>query len=296
MAYPIDGNTRIVGVFGDPVAHTASPAMHNAAFRHLGMNWVYLPFHVRPDNLAAAVRALPALGIPGVNLTVPHKAAGFRFVDEIAPSAQRLGVINTIQVVDGRLLGSSTDGPGFSRGLQEDLGLHLQGLRIVLLGTGGAGRAVAMQCAEEQAAGLFLANRSLDKAETLKGELLKHFPDFTVETSTTEDPRLQKALAKADLVIQCTSLGLHPGDGCPIQPSWLQPPAAAIDLIYRPAVTPFLEIAARNGMRAANGLGMLLHQGALALELWTGRPAPVTVMRDALQQAVYGNPTAVDRR
>jgi shikimate dehydrogenase len=289
MAISINGQTTVVGVFGDPVAHTASPPMHNAAFEQLGLNWVYLPFHVLPENLHSAVRALPALGIPGVNLTVPHKAAGFEAVDQVAPNARRLGVVNTIVVKNGRMEGYSTDGPGFSRGLEEDLGLALKGLRVVLLGTGGAGRAVAMQCAEEGVSELFLANRSSGKADRLAEQILDCFPNVKVEASSMTDLKLKKALAQANLVIQCTSVGLHAGDPCPVDPEWLKPPAAAIDLIYRPAVTPFLACAAGNGMKTANGLGMLLHQGALAFELWTEQAAPLEVMRQALKKAVYSN-------
>ncbi len=285
----IDGSTRIVGVFGHPIAHTASPAMQNAAFDRLGMNWRYLAFDVDPDRLRGALGGIADLNFAGINLTVPHKILALDIVDEVDKQARQLGAVNTI-IVDGHeLRGFNTDGYGFVRGLREDFGVELRGRRVLILGAGGAGRALAIQSALDGAAAIFLANRTASKAFHVVGEIRKIVPHAFAVALPMQPAHIAKHLDEVDLVVNATSLGLKPGDPPPLKKfprrcNWLR----VYDTIYRPTETPLLSLARKAGAKTANGLSMLLHQGARSFELWTGRRAPVAVMRRALHKAVYG--------
>ena len=285
----IDGSTRIVGVFGHPISHTASPAMHNAAFDHLGLNWRYLAFDVPPDQLRGALRGICDLGFAGVNLTVPHKLLAVKMVDEVDKDAQRFGSVNTILVEDHKLTGFSTDGYGFVRALREDFGMELRNRRVLMLGAGGAGRALALQCALGGAAAVFVVNRTPSKAVSVVNDIRKLAPRTFAVAIPMEAKSLARHLDEVDLVVNATSLGLRPGDPPPLAKfpkhcKWLR----VYDTIYRPAETRFLAAARKAGAQTSNGLSMLLHQGARSFEIWTGRRAPVAVMRRALHKAVYG--------
>lgn len=275
----IDGETRVVGVFGDPIKHSASPAMHNAAFEKLRLNWRYLPFHVLPDKLEAALHGVRDMGLVGVNLTVPHKIFALALVDEVDPVARQLGAVNTVHVVDGRLVGHNTDGYGLVKALREAFGLRLKGKRVTIIGAGGAGRAVTVQCAMEGVAELCLFNRTTSKAEELARELHNDFGSVQVTVGLPA--------SRCDLLINATSVGLRAGDPSPIARTVLAKHTFVLDMIYRPVDTKLLRDAKRAGCRVTDGLGMLLHQGARAFEIWTGRKAPVEVMRSALRRAVH---------
>jgi shikimate dehydrogenase len=282
----IDGETRVCGVFGDPIRHTASPQLHNAAYRHLKMNWCYLPFRVNPANLEAALRGVREMNFVGVNLTVPHKVFALALMDRVDPLAQTLGAVNTVAVEAVRngspkLIGYNTDGYGLVRALAEDFRLTLKGKRVMILGAGGAGRAATIQCAMEGVAELYLVNRTMSKAEELAREVQKQHPNVSV---TVGAPRA----GKVDLLINATSLGLRPDDPKPICCDQIAMFAHVLDMIYRPAETKLLREARRAGCKTANGLSMLLHQGAKAFEIWSGKKAPVAAMRRALRKAVYG--------
>lgn len=275
----IDGETRVVGVFGDPIKHSASPAMHNAAFEKLRLNWRYLPFHVLPDKLEAALHGVRDMGLVGVNLTVPHKIFALALVDEVDPVARQLGAVNTVHVVDGRLVGHNTDGYGLVKALREAFGLRLKGKRVTIIGAGGAGRAATVQCAMEGVAELCLFNRTTSKAEELARELHNDFGSVQVTVGLPA--------SRCDLLINATSVGLRAGDPSPIARTVLAKHTFVLDMIYRPVDTKLLRDAKRAGCRVTDGLGMLLHQGARAFEIWTGRKAPVEVMRSALRRAVH---------
>jgi shikimate dehydrogenase len=277
----IDGETRVAGVFGDPIEHSASPQMHNAAFEHLGMNWCYLPFAVKPASLEAALRGVRDMNFVGVNLTVPHKIFALNLVDKVDPHAQQLGAVNTVHVVGGKLIGYNTDGYGLVMALREDFGFELKGRRVMILGAGGAGRAATIQCAMEGVGELFLVNRTLSKAQDLAHDVRNEFPRVAV---TVGAPRA----GVVDLLINATSLGLRADDPKPICCGQIRMFLRVFDMIYRPAETKLLAEARRAGCKTANGLNMLLHQGAKAFEIWTGKRAPVEVMRKALRKAVYG--------
>ncbi|MDD2708696.1 MAG: shikimate dehydrogenase [Verrucomicrobiae bacterium] len=295
----INGETRLVAVLGHPVKHTASPAMHNAAIDVLGLNWRYVALDVDPRHLGAAVRGLAAAGFVGLNLTVPHKMLALHCVDELDPAAQMLGAANTLQFsfVNGLpfIKGFNTDGYGILTALKEDFQFTPKGKTIAIVGCGGAGRAAAIQLAMAGARRLILINRTRAKALAIIRhirQLRKKQGRRTSRSPFHFHPKLECILEPqaCDLIIQATSLGLRPGDPLPIDQSLLRQLAAPrfLDMIYRPADTPAMGLARRCGCRTANGLGMLLHQGARALAIWTGRKIPVETMRKALHKEVYG--------
>ncbi len=268
--------------------------MHNAAFAALGLDWHYSAWEVAPENLRAAIAEALAKGFAGLNLTVPHKLLAVDMVDELDVSAKTWGAVNTIKfetrrAEDGgrraaeiRALGFNTDADGLITAIKEDLQLAVRGKKVLLLGAGGAGRTAALKLAAEGVAELFLVNRTVSRAEEIAGEIRKQFPAVRVVVGYP--------VAKVDLVLNATSLGLKPDDGSPLDEKQfsLKSAAAVYDMIYKPAETKLLAAAKANGCRTANGIGMLVHQGAKAFEIWTGRPAPVAVMRRAVEGSVYG--------
>lgn len=261
--------------------------MQNAGIAALGLNWRYLAFDVHPEELRSAIEGAKQMGFVGLNLTVPHKLLAVDMVDALDVSAKIWGAVNTIRFeVDatGKVLarGFNTDANAIVRSLQEDLGIKLQGARVLLLGAGGAGRTAALKLAAEGVGELFLVNRTRSKAEQIAMEIRKQFPGVLT--------LLDYPKAELDLVLNATSLGLKAEDALPFDERSfaLEQAKAAYDMIYRPAETSFLKAARAAGCRTANGLGMLLYQGAKALEIWSGKTAPVGVMRAALEANVYG--------
>lgn len=282
----IDGSTKIVGVYGAPILHTASPAMHNAAFQALGMNWAYLAFHVDPPDLAAALRGACAMGFVGVNLTVPHKILALDVMDDVHSEARKLGAVNTVLFNHGKLRGFNTDGYGISKAIKEEFNLELEGTRILVLGAGGAGRGIAVECALDGAAKLIVANRTLAKIEPIAREVATTKTQFEAVSLTLDNVR--QAAKDVDLIINATSVGLKEGESLGLTPDVFSPHHYVYDTIYRPAETELLRTAAKARAKVANGLSMLLYQGAKAFEIWTKRKAPLAVMRRALRASVYG--------
>lgn len=276
---------RKYALLGWPVAHSVSPPMQEAAFKAVGIPATYVLRAVRPEQLAETVTALRDEGFAGWNITVPHKQQMATLLDEIDPEAQVAGSINTVVNRDGRLIGHSTDGPGMEAAVREGFGVELAGQAVVFLGAGGAARAVSAHFALHGVRRLWVFNRTVDRARALVGTLHEAAPDIPVAAHSLADTGvLAAALAEADLLIQATSLGLHAGDPTPIPPELLRPGLAVVDMIYRP--TQLLRAAARLGCPTADGRGMLLHQGAESFRIWTGRPAPIEVMRRALDDAL----------
>jgi shikimate dehydrogenase len=264
--------------------------MMNAAFAAMGLDWRYLAFDVELDDLREAILGANRLGFVGLNLTAPHKTSGLALVDLIDDSAERWGSVNTIRFEQDaerparglRARGLNTDVEGLMRSLAQDLGFRAAGASVVVLGAGGAGRMAALRLASEGIASLYVINRTPAKVVEVEAEVRERFPNVQFFPDLPEGP--------VDLVVNATSLGLRPEDPLPFDFSthgW-SPASMALDLNYQPSETPFLAAAKAAGCRTANGLGMLLHQGAVALELWTGRPAPVDVMRRALEKHIYG--------
>jgi shikimate dehydrogenase len=279
-----------LGVLGDPVAHSLSPQMHNAALQKSGIGMQCARFQVAPTELAAALQLLREIGFVGVNLTAPHKIAAFGLVDKAEERAQKIGAINTVVFRDGRSLGCNTDGPGFARAIREDFSVDLRDLRVLLLGAGGgAGRALAYQCALENCERLVLVNRTFEKAQAVARELAGYFsgprvlgPAARLEAVRWEESALHTQLARTDLVINATTFGLKQSDPSPLPRGLIAPHLMIYDLVCRETPTPLLAAAAEAGARGASGLTMLLHQGALAFELWFDRPAPLAAMRAAI--------------
>ena len=285
----IRGDTQLTGLFGFPVSHTASPPMQNAGFEALGLPWVYLPLEVRPERLADAVRGTVALGFRGFNLTIPHKQAVMELLDEISDAAALIGAVNTVQITDdGACRGFNTDGPGLVRSLRTDAGVGPAGATCFVMGAGGAGRAVATQLALDGAGAVLVCDVDAARAEALAQSIESKTPCKGVELVPSGDKAVGKALARADVFIDATPLGMHEGDLPSINTAHLRPETLVVDLAYNPPETRLLAEAKARGCRTLNGLGMLLFQGVEAFELWTGREAPVEAMRRALHQAIYG--------
>lgn len=273
-----------LAVLGDPVAHSASPQMHNAALAECGIAARYCRLHIRPEEFGDALRILAGKGFIGVNCTIPHKAAALAAVDEADENARRAGGVNTIVCgADGKLRGFSTDGPGLARAVCEQLGAELADMRVLVLGAGGgAGRAVAMHCASAGARRLTLINRSAEKLQPLHDALAAFYPRESLALGPWEDDALARALDVSDLIVNCSALGMRADDPSPIPAALLSPRHLLYDTIYTAARTPLMRAADAAGARSANGLSMLLHQGALSFEHWFHRPAPLEVMRAAL--------------
>ena len=278
-----------LAVLGDPVAHSASPPMHNAALSACYLSQRYGRLHILSEELSEAVPLLGRAGFVGVNLTIPHKVAVLPMLDVLDPSAELLGAVNTIAIRDQMLFGFNTDGPGLVRAIAADFGVRLGELRVLILGAGGgAGRAIALQCALEGCPRIALVNRTLEKVEALAGEVSGVHPAGRSESEVyalgSTDTSLAEQVAMTDLILQCSSLGMHADDPSPLPVEFLQSSHLVYDTIYSNR-SQLITAAAAVGARTANGLSLLLHQGALAFEIWFGRPAPLEIMRAALLEA-----------
>jgi shikimate dehydrogenase len=289
----VNGKTRILGVFGFPVEHSLSPAMHNAAIAALGLNYLYIPFSVLPEDIGPAIRSVVSLGIIGVNLTIPHKERVLPFLDRIAPEALAVGAVNTVHNDNGQLVGYNTDGEGFAGPLNE-LGFGLRGKRAVVLGAGGAARSVVFRLARENAA-VTIVNRTLERAERLAEEarIATDFVRGGARVSCLDfcdRAGLRDALAGAELLVNTTSVGMSPHDGDlpPIPPQAFHPALFVYDLIYNPRETRLMAEARAAGCRTLNGVRMLAWQGAAAFEIWTGVRPDVRVMETAVEQQLGG--------
>ena len=287
---PAAGAPIRLGIFGHPVGHSLSPRMQNAALEHLGIDMRYGAFDIAPDELERALRLLPQLGFVGANITIPHKMAAAQIVDELDDFARKVGAINTIRVDGEKLIGSNTDGAGFARAIRNEFSVDLRDLRVLLHGAGGgAGRSIAMQCATEGSERLVLVNRTHAKAQQLAAELKDYFADVRVagpvprlEAAPWDEHALRLQIANSDLLVNASSLGMRRADPSPIPAAALAPHLMIYDTVYASGRTALLVAATEAGARGANGLSMLLHQGALAFETWFDRDAPLEVMQAAL--------------
>jgi shikimate dehydrogenase len=269
----IGAETRIAGVIGDPVRHSASPALHNAAYSALGLDYAYVAFPVPAGRGGDAVRAIPVLGLVGLNVTMPHKADAARACDELSPDATSLGAVNTVVLrPDGRLWGDSTDGEGFVRALHDE-GIEPAGRSILVLGAGGAARAVVLALGRSGARVVVAARRT---------DAARDAATLAPGAEVHDLEALAPVVAAADIVVNATPLGMR-GEQPPFDPAALDSHHAVIDLVYHPGRTPLLSAAEARGVRtAANGLGMLVHQAALAFHAMTGHEAPLDAMRAAV--------------
>jgi len=285
----IDPPIRL-GVFGDPVAHSLSPQMQNAALRECEINMQYACFHIRPNELRSALRFVHELDFIGINLTVPHKIAGLAQIDVPDESARNCDAVNTVRLHDNKLLGSNTDAEGFSRAVRNEFSMDLRDLRVMILGAGGGtGRAIAWQCALESCERLVLVNRTLPKVSATVERLRRFFtearvlgPVARIDAVPWEEIAIRAQLADIDLIVNATPLGMNPSDPAPIPARLLAPHHIVFDCVYWPSKTALLRAADEAGARGANGLSMLLHQGALSFSTWFNREAPMAAMRSAI--------------
>ncbi len=283
----LDGRTTVVGILGDPVAHSLSPRMHNAAFDALQMNWRYLAFRVPAAALASALRGVAALGMVGVNITLPHKEAAPALLEDLDGPARQIGAVNTIRVIGTRLSGFNTDAAGVLDALAHDGAVTPAGRRCLVIGAGGGGRAAAFALVTAGASQVTVLNRSEAKATTLAAALSRAVPSVRPLAGRLSVEAIERAAEEADIVIHATaatmSAAMGGGGG---GADWLaalvrrlRRGAVVLDMVYTPTWTGLLQAAKVAGAIAVSGLSLLVFQGARSFELWTGRPAPIDVMR-----------------
>lgn len=289
MPLDINGQTKLVGLIGYPIEHSLSPAMHNSAFAALSLNWCYLPLPVHPERLGEAVAGLRALNFVGANVTVPHKEAVISYLDKVTPEAQAIGAVNTIVVHESELIGYNTDWLGFQAALSEG-GFDPQGKRTVVLGAGGAARAVVYALAQGEAQ-VTVLNRTPSRAHALVQDFSPLFPSLSLLSLPLTLQTLKERATESHLLVNATPVGMWPEvDKSP----WLEDLAfpshlTVFDLVYNPRQTKLLRQARAAGAKGIGGLGMLVHQGAAAFELWTGEKAPVETMYEAASKTWHSS-------
>ncbi|WP_018249917.1 shikimate dehydrogenase [Orenia marismortui] len=285
----LEGNLaemKVTGLFGYPVEHSLSPAMHNNAFKELNLNYLYLPFAVKKENLEEAVNGMRGMNLRGVNVTIPHKQEVIPYLDELSEEAKLIGAVNTIENRDGKLIGYNTDGRGFIRSLREEGNFDPKSKKALLIGAGGAARAVAFQLALEGISELYISDLNFELAQNLAKDISNKLNIAKVEIIDAID--LNQTVSKVDLLIDATPVGMYPKvDVKPVVSTGsLHKDLLVYDLVYNPLDTVLLKAAKRSGAKAVSGLGMLLYQGAIAFEIWTGKDAPIAVMREALEKGL----------
>ncbi len=276
---------KIVGLFGYPIGHSISPVFQNAAFKKLGLDFIYLPFSVRPEDLKRAVEGIRALTIVGVNVTIPHKGRILSYLDRVSPEAKKIGAVNTIFNQKGKLIGYNTDVHGFLSSVQEDFGFDPRSKSVFLLGAGGVAYAITYSLIEKKAKKITVVNKPRWMAESL----IKHFKKMKkscefdlVDFSKRNSKRLIK---EADILINATSVGMSPGDPSLIKGGLLYPGLLVFDVIYN-RETALLKLARKRGLKALGGLNMLIRQGAISFEIWTEKKAPIATMRGAAERCL----------
>ncbi|MCR8645735.1 shikimate dehydrogenase [Paenibacillus sp. N1-5-1-14] len=278
----LNSQTVLYGVLGDPIGHSRSPIMHNRAFRELGLNAAYTAFHVSADRLHGAVEGIRALGLGGVNVTIPHKVEIMPYLDHIDEGARVAGAVNTVVNRGGVLTGYNTDGIGYVRSLKEETGVDLTTARVLILGAGGAARGVAYELAREGVPCIYIANRTSKRANELAAIIDKYTEAIGLGMDEIGD-----IMHEVTIVINTTSVGMSPNvNETPLSADYLHRGLIVSDLIYNPRVTKLLQEAEACGARPHGGLGMFIFQGACAFELWTGKPAPIEVMREIVLESL----------
>ena len=276
----ISGKTKVCGVIGDPIEHSLSPLIHNAAFKHLKLDFVYVAFKVKKEELDDAMRGVRGLNIHGLNVTMPHKTAIIRYLDEINPIAKAIGSVNTVLNADGKLIGFNTDGVGALNALKNN-DVELHGKKLLLLGAGGAAKAIAFHLAPEVEE-LRILNRTGERARQLASVLQKEF-NRKIVGDTLSHSLLKEWLKDVDILVNATSVGMHPNiDQRLVKREWLKPELAVMDIVYNPLETRLIKDAKAVGAKVVYGTEMLVFQGAVSFEIWCGCPAPVEIMRKAV--------------
>ena len=275
----ITGKTNIVGLIGDPVEHSMSPPMHNAAFEYLGLDFAYVPFNVKKTALGPAIQGASSLGIKGLNVTIPHKTSVMEFLDVIDKPAELIGAVNTLKFDNNVVKGYNTDGIGAVRALEEVI--KVKGKKVVMVGAGGAARAVAFQLILSGIESMSIINRTPEKALKLKNEIESRIES---DISTGNLEILEKELSKADILVDTTPIGMYPHEeDLPVaDANMMHSDLVVNDLVYNPMETVLLKEAKKAEAQTVSGLKMLLYQGAEAFRIWTGKTAPVNIMEDTL--------------
>jgi shikimate dehydrogenase len=282
---PANFRAELLACFGQPVDENPTGVMQEAGFRELGLNWRYLTIEVPPAKLREAMAGVRAFGMRGLNLTIPHKVAVMQYLDEIAPDAAVIGAVNTVRREGDRLIGENTDGKGFLHGVRNDAGVDPRGQRAVVLGAGGAARAIVTELALAGAADVLVVNRSVERGSAMVADLAAktglpiRFEPWLGTYAVT---------AMTDLLVNATSIGLYPDVNAmpPVDLSGARPGMLVSDVVFNPPETPLLAAARRLGLPTLDGLSMLVYQGAIGFQLWTGREAPAAAMKQALALAL----------
>ena len=276
----INGTTRTCGVIGCPVEHTKSPLIHNTLAECMGIDLCYVPFYVQQGELEEAIKGAHALHLLGLNVTVPHKSDVIPYLKEIDSMAVQIGAVNTLVSVDGGYKGYNTDMPGLYRAMQED-GVEITGQKVLILGAGGVARAVALLMAEKKAQEIILINRTLEKAEQICRDVQKYYADADIRALSLSD--VDMLPKEKYLAVQATSIGMYPNTDAAVieEPSFYERVHTGYDLVFNPAMTKFMQLTADAGGKAFNGLKMLLYQGVIAYEYWTGKEVPAEAIRKA---------------
>ncbi|HIE29851.1 TPA: shikimate dehydrogenase [Candidatus Poribacteria bacterium] len=281
----ITGKTKIVGVIGDPIEHSCSPQMHNAAFEQLSMDYVYVAFHVKAEDLKAAVDGFKALNIVGINVTIPHKQGVIPLIDKLSREAELIGAVNTLVFKEGTIEGHNTDARGFIAAMKE-AGVDVpRGESVVILGAGGAARAVVVSLALEGVKKISIANRTASRAIQLASDISQK-TGTEIHGMGLDDKSLPEAISESSLLVNTASAGMDLEHPLLIDENWLHRQLVVYDIIYNPPETRLMKVATEKGSKTIGGIGMLVHQGAIAFELWTGQYPPVDVMRQALMNAL----------
>ena len=280
----IKGSTTVLGIFGCPIEHSLSPLMQNAAIKQLGLDMIYVPWEVKPDALEQALGGVRAMGIRGINLTIPHKEEALKYLDEISDEVRIIGAANTVVNNNGILTGHNTDGRGLLLSLKENHRFPPSGKRAVIIGAGGAGRGIAASLALSGASEILIANRTVERALALAKELSGKISTVSFLAAGLNSDEIRNFLAKTDILINASSAGMNGENNLDLPLNLLQADAIVADIVYKPLETALLSKARKLGLKTEDGLGMLACQGAMGFELWTGNSAPTGIMKKTLQK------------
>ncbi|HHZ02770.1 MAG TPA: shikimate dehydrogenase [Tissierellia bacterium] len=285
MISRIKGTTKLIGLLGDPVKHSLSPLMHNTAFKALNLDYVYMAFQVKEGFIKEGIEAVKTFNLEGFNLTMPHKQRVMEYLDEVSEEAALIGSVNTVKNIDGKLFGYNTDGKGFVKSLEEK-NIEYKGKKIVLTGAGGAARAVAIQLAYDGAGEITIFNRTMDSAVEIVDIINKNIPSCKGKAFKLKEEELMKEIRDASIFVNCTSVGMEPNAGESIISSnkAFHKDLFVADIIYEPKKTKLLSMAEEAGCKYMNGLMMLIWQGAIAFNIWTGKNMPVDLIKKLLEK------------
>lgn len=282
----ISGKTKVLGIIGHPVEHSLSPLMQNAAISALGLDYIYVPFPVEPQDLSAAVNGLRSLGIQGFNVTLPHKTAIIPLLDKVSPEAELSGAVNTVSRERGLFVGYNTDGIGFLRSLEDELNFDPRGATVLVLGAGGAARGGVAALCRAGVARIVVANRTMEKGEALADVFRSRFNDVELALSSLEKDELSEYLRETDLLVNTTSVGMNGSSFAGIDLEIMRSNTMVYDMVYSPPETPLLVAAKKRKLPCANGLGMLAAQGEAAFSIWTGVESPSGLMKIKLLETI----------